>query len=170
VGKTTATQTEGRRPSWSSSESGLAPATPFPPSGFQQDTVPRIAPMESSPSTGFPAGPGINPMDVNWLYQNQLVPRLKSQMYDTNLAAQDFRISVKVKEHPAIPPAIPAIFSHGNRSLAESLSNPTGTSNVYIRGLTPDTSDESLYSWCSRFGHIISHKAIIDNNHGSCKG
>ncbi|CAG8569009.1 5730_t:CDS:2 [Diversispora eburnea] len=51
-----------------------------------------------------------------------------------------------------------------------NFSNPTKTTNIYIRGLPPTTTDESLHSMCSIYGSITSSKAIIDQKQGDCKG
>ncbi|CAG2174901.1 unnamed protein product [Oppiella nova] len=51
-------------------------------------------------------------------------------------------------------------------SLAEQLSK----TNLYIRGLTPTTTDKDLYALCSPYGTIISTKAILDKNTNKCKG
>ncbi|KAF8421230.1 hypothetical protein EV426DRAFT_706858 [Tirmania nivea] len=50
-----------------------------------------------------------------------------------------------------------------------SLYNPSKTTNVYIRGLAPDTDDEKLLRLVEKYGHVESHKAIIDKV-GFCKG
>ncbi|XP_054164010.1 RNA-binding motif, single-stranded-interacting protein 2-like isoform X3 [Oppia nitens] len=55
---------------------------------------------------------------------------------------------------------------NGNSSLAEQLSK----TNLYIRGLTPTTTDKDLYALCSPYGTIISTKAILDKNTNKCKG
>lgn len=55
---------------------------------------------------------------------------------------------------------------HSNLSNSEQLSK----TNLYIRGLTAETSDSDLYSLCSRFGSIVSTKAILDKNTNKCKG
>ena len=73
---------------------------------------------------------------------------------------------------PAIPKPIPAIFS-GDKSrgtLETSLENKTHTTNVYIRGLHPDTTDEMLNAYGSRFGVIESAKSMIDQHTSLCKG
>ncbi|CAG2103999.1 unnamed protein product [Medioppia subpectinata] len=56
--------------------------------------------------------------------------------------------------------------ANGNASLAEQLSK----TNLYIRGLTPTTTDKDLYALCSPYGTIISTKAILDKNTNKCKG
>ncbi|KAL8719007.1 MAG: hypothetical protein Q9225_003927 [Loekoesia sp. 1 TL-2023] len=73
---------------------------------------------------------------------------------------------------PAIPLAIPAIDSPGGGrgSLEQIMDNPNGTTNVYVRGLHPDTSDEMLLAYGKRFGDVDSAKSIIDTATGLCKG
>jgi hypothetical protein len=71
---------------------------------------------------------------------------------------------------PPLPRPIPAVYAPGVTTLAHPLDNPTNTTNVYIRGLPPDTDDEKLYEMTCRFGTVISHKAIMDTEHGTCKG
>ena len=74
---------------------------------------------------------------------------------------------------PAIPEPVPARHSGpdgGRGSLEKILDNPDGTTNVYVRGLQPDTTDELLGLYGRRFGYIESQKAIIDHSNGTCKG
>lgn len=70
---------------------------------------------------------------------------------------------------PAIPRAIPAPSSP-LKPLDRALENHRGDTNVYIRGLLPETTDEDLKAWSSRFGDIESSKSMIDLNTGLCKG
>jgi hypothetical protein len=42
--------------------------------------------------------------------------------------------------------------------------------NLYIRGLSPDTTDKDLVNLCQQYGKIISTKAIIDQVTSKCKG
>jgi len=51
---------------------------------------------------------------------------------------------------------------HNNEQLSKT--------NLYIRGLNPDISDNDLFSLCSRYGTIVSTKAILDKNTNKCKG
>lgn len=59
--------------------------------------------------------------------------------------------------------------SHSHES-DEFHPSSTSTNNVYIRSLPPSTTDESLFNMCSKYGVIISSKAIIDQKRGECKG
>lgn len=79
------------------------------------------------------------------------------------------RIKMLVSREPAIPRAIPAPSSP-LKPLDRALENQRGETNVYIRGLLPETTDEMLEAWGSRFGDIKSSKSIIDLHTGLCKG
>ncbi|KAF2834424.1 hypothetical protein M501DRAFT_944233 [Patellaria atrata CBS 101060] len=74
-----------------------------------------------------------------------------------------------IQQDPPIPRAIPAPSSP-MKPLDRSLENKNGETNVYIRGLLPETTDEMLHSWGIRFGPITSSKSIIDSKTNSCKG
>lgn len=56
------------------------------------------------------------------------------------------------------------------KPLDRCLENKSGETNVYIRGLLPETTDEMLHVWGMRFGDIQSSKSIIDLKTGLCKG
>jgi len=47
---------------------------------------------------------------------------------------------------------------------------PLSKTNVFIRGLTNETSDDDLYELCSKFGSIVSTKSITDRLTNECKG
>lgn len=70
---------------------------------------------------------------------------------------------------PPVPQAVPAPNSPV-KTLDRALQNPNGITNVYIRGLQPETTDDMLQNWAERFGDIVSSKSIIDHNSGKCKG
>ena len=73
--------------------------------------------------------------------------------------------------NPDIPPPIPSIYPDPTYSnINNCLYNPKGTTNVYIRGLRPETTDEDLLHMVRGYGVIISTKAIIDTQTNSCKG
>ncbi|ORX52053.1 hypothetical protein DM01DRAFT_1408500 [Hesseltinella vesiculosa] len=42
--------------------------------------------------------------------------------------------------------------------------------NVYVRGLSPSTTDESFLELCKAYGTVTSSKAILDQKSGECKG
>lgn len=78
-------------------------------------------------------------------------------------------LQLLVAQEPRIPPAIPAPSSP-MKPLDRCLENKNGETNVYIRGLLPETTDEQLRGWGSRFGEIVSSKSIIDHKTDLCKG
>jgi len=64
-------------------------------------------------------------------------------------------------------------------TISTSLSNSNNTSgqpqqlsktNLYIRGLTQNTTDKDLVNMCLPFGSIISTKAILDKTTNKCRG
>lgn len=79
------------------------------------------------------------------------------------------QLKLLITREPAIPHAIPAPSSPV-KALDRALENQRGETNVYIRGLLPETTDAMLEAWGSRFGDIKSSKSIIDMNNGLCKG
>ncbi|XP_049638962.1 RNA-binding motif, single-stranded-interacting protein 2 [Suncus etruscus] len=52
--------------------------------------------------------------------------------------------------------------SKGNDQLSKT--------NLYIRGLQPDTTDQDLVKLCQSYGKIVSTKAILDKTTNKCKG
>ncbi|XP_076800126.1 RNA-binding motif, single-stranded-interacting protein 2-like isoform X2 [Clavelina lepadiformis] len=55
---------------------------------------------------------------------------------------------------------------NGNGMHSDQLSK----TNLYIRGLSANTSDEDLHNLCKQYGKIVSTKAIIDPATNMCKG
>lgn len=76
------------------------------------------------------------------------------------------------RQAPEIPKAIPApySFNDGRGTLDRILDNPHSTTNVYIRGFHPNTTDAMIQQYGSRFGEIETAKSIIDHLTNSCKG
>ncbi|XP_071446428.1 protein alan shepard isoform X1 [Hetaerina americana] len=60
--------------------------------------------------------------------------------------------------------------SGGGGNSGSTLPEQLSKTNLYIRGLTPTTTDKDLVSMCSQYGTIISTKAILDKNTNKCKG
>lgn len=86
--------------------------------------------------------------DCSWKY-NTMLNRLAGQpVFQSN-------------SQPAGQPA------HDSASHA---ADPLSKTNLYIRGLAPNTMDEDLYKLCYRFGKILSTKVINDPMTNKCKG
>ncbi|KAL8968547.1 MAG: hypothetical protein Q9183_002412 [Haloplaca sp. 2 TL-2023] len=146
-----------RRASLSSNEAD-SPQTPMFPSymGGHQPQV-LMANQHSNGMGSFPSSNPDSPFQV-----------AKSRAGEPYVA--DFE--EWTSRSPAIPHAIPAIDSPGGGrgSLEQIMHNPNGTTNVYVRGLHPNTSDDMLLAYGKRFGDVDSAKSIIDTATGYCKG
>ncbi|CAL3962880.1 unnamed protein product [Diplocarpon coronariae] len=152
---------ENRRGSYSTNES--APGTPHYGSLSQREQGTHIAAVDRSPFGSTPSP--------------QQLPIQHAENNTKQLAYKTIPINVDLDallaQHPAIPRAVPAVFTprESMRTLDQSLSNPIpGNRNVYIRGLHPNTDDETLAAYAARFGKVETSKAIIDTSTGSCKG
>jgi len=74
--------------------------------------------------------------------------------------------SYNPQQYSRMPAASPNSLSNHSSSGNEQLSK----TNLYIRGLTPSTTDADLVNLCKQYGKIISTKAIIDPKTNKCKG
>ncbi|KAG5984797.1 hypothetical protein E4U55_003162 [Claviceps digitariae] len=150
---------ENRRDSYSTTES--TPATPFYGTISQRDAGPRVASLDRSAYTTP------SPQQIG-------LPALQSDLGKSAISVvPDRTIDELLKQEPAVPRAVPAVFTPPSqmKSLEQSLENRiSGNRNVYIRGLHPTTDDELLYKFTSRFGPVETSKAIIDTGTGACKG
>ncbi|KAH8594491.1 hypothetical protein B0O99DRAFT_625068 [Bisporella sp. PMI_857] len=154
---------ENRRGSHSTNES--TPGTPYYGSISLRDHGTQIAPDRS------PFGSTPSPQSLTFPHAGQTTKSLTSQK------ALHIPINVDIDallaQAPPIPRAVPAVFTprESMRTLDQSLSNPTfGNRNVYIRGLHPNTDDDTLAAYAARFGKVETSKAIIDTSTGACKG
>ena len=152
---------ENRRGSYSTTES--VPGTPYYGTSSLRDQATQIAPVDRSPFGSTPS-----PQQIGQPHVQQAA---KPMPYRT--IPVDVDINALLLQHPAIPRAVPAVFTprESMRTLDQSLSNPiSGNRNVYIRGLHPHTDDETLAAYAARFGRVETSKAIIDTSTGACKG
>ncbi|XP_078117927.1 RNA-binding motif, single-stranded-interacting protein 1 isoform X1 [Sander vitreus] len=74
--------------------------------------------------------------------------------------------SVASSSHPMAPP------SPSNNSSSSSTTgwDQLSKTNLYIRGLSPSTTDHDLVKLCQPYGKIVSTKAILDKTTNKCKG
>ncbi|KAJ4301611.1 hypothetical protein N0V90_003704 [Kalmusia sp. IMI 367209] len=148
-----------RRDSISSNENDI-PGTPYTSSGlYRYGTSTAI--MDRSPGGIYTSSATPSPSQ---LAQYQLVNPKQAAV-----ATISPQLHQLLQKDPPIPRAIPAPSSP-LKPLDRSLENKTGETNVYIRGLLPETTDEMLYAWGKRFGDIQSSKSIIDLKTNLCKG
>ncbi|KAM9851048.1 RNA-binding motif, single-stranded-interacting protein 1 [Aulostomus maculatus] len=79
---------------------------------------------------------------------------------------------VTLSSHPMAPPS-PSINSSTNNSSSSSSTagwEQLSKTNLYIRGLSPSTTDHDLVKLCQPYGKIVSTKAILDKTTNKCKG
>lgn len=147
--------------------------------------------VSSSENPSFPTSPSyeasMNPVNMAALAQvaqeaaTQTLVRAVSAHSQSKIASTPSRkltaevtsgILKKVSTGKDIPPPVPSLFAAPSleEALEQSLFNPNQTTNVYIRGLPPDTTDTKLLEICERFGEITSSKAIMDVQTNTCKG
>ncbi|KAK9474151.1 uncharacterized protein V1510DRAFT_361536 [Dipodascopsis tothii] len=87
-------------------------------------------------------------------------PGAPPELTPANAGFQDF----------PIPLAISSVSDTSPAAIEEALKNPRKTTNVYIRGLAPNTTDEVLTKIVSRYGALTTAKAMMDSNTKLCKG
>jgi hypothetical protein len=153
---------ENRRGSYSTNES--APGTPYYGSLNHRDHGTHIAAIDRSPIYSTPS-----PQQLSHPHVVQQVG--KPLPYKTISISID--LDSLLQQQPAIPRAVPAVYTprESLRTLEQSLTNQIfGNRNVYIRGLHPNTDDETLAAYAARFGRVETSKAIIDTSTGACKG
>ncbi|XP_055859506.1 RNA-binding motif, single-stranded-interacting protein 1-like isoform X7 [Biomphalaria glabrata] len=79
--------------------------------------------------------------------------------------------STTVQNYPSrsMPANSPNTTSSQSSNQSQS-GEPLSRTNLYIRGLNPNTTDKDLVNLCNGFGKITSTKAIIDQTTNKCKG
>lgn len=152
-----------RRDSNSSNENDI-PGTPYGSNGVYRYGAGGATILDRSPSALYTSSATPSPSQLAHPYQ--VIAPLQKQFNVPSLPPQ---LLALVHQDPAIPRAIPAPSSP-HKPLDRSLENKTGETNVYIRGLLPETTDEMLHLWGKRFGDIQSSKSIIDVKTQLCKG
>ncbi|KAL1969148.1 hypothetical protein VTN77DRAFT_402 [Rasamsonia byssochlamydoides] len=148
-----------RQGSWSSAEESKASVNPM---GDHNNFHPSAGPVERTSLTGFP-------MNMPPLHIPQPCPQYQMMKTSTGYVIQD--LEALTQQDPPIPRAVPAMWTNSSDlTLAKCLENREGITNVYIRGFLPETTDEMLHGYASRFGQIERCKAIVDLETGMCKG
>ncbi|KAM9347267.1 RNA-binding motif, single-stranded-interacting protein 1 [Symphorus nematophorus] len=75
---------------------------------------------------------------------------------------------VAPSSHPMAPPS-PSTNTNSSSSSTAGWDQLSKT-NLYIRGLSPSTTDHDLVKLCQPYGKIVSTKAILDKTTNKCKG
>ncbi|XP_028993056.1 RNA-binding motif, single-stranded-interacting protein 1 [Betta splendens] len=68
------------------------------------------------------------------------------------------------------PMAPPSPGANNNSSSSTASWDQLSKTNLYIRGLSPSTTDHDLVKLCQPYGKIVSTKAILDKTTNRCKG
>ena len=150
-----------RRNSLSSNEGSPGPHTPFNFGTFPSGTY-------AYPAVDNSLSPWTEPSPIQLAHNFPF-----EQIWRTREGGYEYVDYYSItRAKPAIPVAVPAKLTKdsGRGTFDKILDNEHGTTNVYIRGLHPDTTDEKLHGYGCRFGDIFRCKAIIDLNTGGCKG
>lgn len=152
-----------KKNSWGSNDE-QKPSAPSPmDTSSQYDHYYNVAAsnLDGSSLSGYP--PSVPP------HLGQPCLPLQMMKTPTGYIMQD--LEVLTQQDPAIPRAVPAMWTNPSEmTLAKCLENREGITNVYIRGFLPETTDEMLFAFASRFGKIDRCKAIVDLDTGLCKG
>lgn len=152
-----------KKNSWGSNDE-QKPSAPSPmDTSSQSDNYYNAAAsnIDGSSLSGYP--PSVPP------HLGQPCLPLQMMKTPTGYIMQD--LEVLTQQDPAIPRAVPAMWTNPSEmTLAKCLENREGITNVYIRGFLPETTDEMLFAFASRFGKIDRCKAIVDLDTGLCKG
>ncbi|XP_040057558.2 RNA-binding motif, single-stranded-interacting protein 1 [Gasterosteus aculeatus] len=78
------------------------------------------------------------------------------------------------KQPPVAPSPHPMAPPSPSNNCSSSSSNAgwdqLSKTNLYIRGLSPSTTDHDLVKLCQPYGRIVSTKAIMDKTTNKCKG
>ncbi|XP_028969273.1 RNA-binding motif, single-stranded-interacting protein 1 isoform X3 [Esox lucius] len=101
------------------------------------------------------------------VWRQQMYPQY-SYYYPQYLQAKP---PVVPASHPMAPPS-PSTNSSTNNSSSSSTAGweQLSKTNLYIRGLSPATTDHDLVKLCQPYGKIVSTKAILDKTTNKCKG
>ncbi|CAL1273770.1 unnamed protein product [Larinioides sclopetarius] len=125
---------------------------------------PQVRAPSGSQVSGAPLGaPPIRPQMGTYRYNIPPAPPPPYASFPavTNLAPRGGA------SPPVIPTSTPpSMGSDASGNPSEQLSK----TNLYIRGLTHNTTDKDLYNLCAPYGNIISTKAILDKQTNKCKG
>lgn len=122
-----------------------------------------------------PSPLGSNAVNLPFTYSTPMMPHHMPTQYPVtpaytpgaaNSLAPKLRQGPGHMVVPVSPPETPNSPTHTKQVQSPDVK---GT-NVYIRGLPPETTDESLHHMCERWGRISSSKAMIDSASDTCKG
>ncbi|KAG0165904.1 hypothetical protein DFQ28_008154 [Apophysomyces sp. BC1034] len=121
-----------------------------------------------------PVNPSSPPFSPTFQYQQAgMIPPPSAYILPPHSAPQPYHITSPVltgtasvpgsPPHHYIPLPLPE-HRHKHQETQHHLQN------IYVRGLSPSTTDDSFLDLCAVYGKIASSKAMIDQKSGECKG
>jgi hypothetical protein len=140
---------------------------PVPPAGYYGAPGATALPMM------YPMGPYFHPLP-NQQQQHQSGSSSSSSPQSTGQPQSTPYLMMApsmVTPYPAAGSRPPHKFYQQRHPAPGGMPNVmTNTTNIYIRGLEPETTDDSLLQLVEPFGSLLSSKAILDLKTGVCKG
>ncbi|XP_075036876.1 RNA-binding motif, single-stranded-interacting protein 1 isoform X4 [Mixophyes fleayi] len=100
------------------------------------------------------------------VWKQQMYPQYTTYYYPQYLQAKQ----PIVPAHPMAPPSPSTTNNNSSSSSSSSGWDQLSKTNLYIRGLLPNTTDQDLVKLCQPYGKIVSTKAILDKTTNKCKG
>ncbi|XP_071978003.1 RNA-binding motif, single-stranded-interacting protein 1 isoform X4 [Engystomops pustulosus] len=100
------------------------------------------------------------------VWKQQMYPHYTTYYYPQYLQAKQ----PIVPAHPMAPPSPSTTNNNSSSSSSSSGWDQLSKTNLYIRGLLPNTTDQDLVKLCQPYGKIVSTKAILDKTTNKCKG
>ncbi|XP_068101760.1 RNA-binding motif, single-stranded-interacting protein 1 isoform X4 [Hyperolius riggenbachi] len=100
------------------------------------------------------------------VWKQQMYPQYATYYYPQYLQAKQ----PIVPAHPMAPPSPSTTNNNSSSSSSSSGWDQLSKTNLYIRGLLPNTTDQDLVKLCQPYGKIVSTKAILDKTTNKCKG
>ncbi|XP_062586558.1 RNA-binding motif, single-stranded-interacting protein 1-like isoform X3 [Saccostrea cucullata] len=138
--------------------------------GFYKGRAPFRSPRDASPlqssQRAMYSGEEFTPQDLVTVQPYRVIPGGPALQPHPAAYGSYSQSMVETYTPRSMPAASPNTTSSQSSNSGEQLSQ----TNLYIRGLNPNTTDKDLVNLCQPYGKIISTKAIIDQQTNKCKG
>nr|XP_006819318.1 PREDICTED: RNA-binding motif, single-stranded-interacting protein 3-like isoform X2 [Saccoglossus kowalevskii] len=140
------------------------------PQQYQQRTTYTTCRRNMSPHAPALSGWQSHPSSPGWP-QFGITTRAPPQRYTSPHQPTAHTFGAQTTYNPArnMPPPSPSAGSSGSGS-QQSIGEQLSKTNLYIRRLPPNTTDQDLQNMCLPYGKIVSVKAILDKSTNKCKG
>ncbi|XP_033762989.1 RNA-binding motif, single-stranded-interacting protein 2-like isoform X2 [Pecten maximus] len=157
---------------------GDAPGKRSPKEGEKMPNRTVYTPKRSAMSpTATPSSQAYPPTNTPGMWQQNSGPqsmygRPNTLRYNQPNPAAYGSYSTQQQSTTYTPRSMPSASPNTTSSLSSTQSGREllSCSNLYLRHLSPNTTDEDLVELCQRYGKIVSTKAIMDQTTNKCKG